>query len=193
MPSGPMRSLTVISALVCIVFIYLLLWNLLNGASDMNSATHSTHGHTGDPKPEQHGSSGQAPDHAPESAVPPAPAQSTKTPQSGPAYGTGPAGSSWSSWFSPQSWWSTEPATHGGTIDEDWNILYHLGGDGPWVQNENEVIKGEGVGPPDGCKVEQVHMLSRHAERWPTTAKGQRRFRPSTGSVLTIDRDEASR
>jgi acid phosphatase len=26
----------------------------------------------------------------------------------------------------------------------------------------------EGIGPPIGCEVEQVHMVSRHTERYPT-------------------------
>lgn len=54
-----------------------------------------------------------------------------------------------------------------------WNILHHLGGNGPWIQNTHRVIDGE-FDAPEGCKVEQVHMLSRHAERYPTSNAGGR-------------------
>ncbi|KAF2810248.1 phosphoglycerate mutase-like protein [Mytilinidion resinicola] len=63
-----------------------------------------------------------------------------------------------------------------GTAAGDWNILYHLGGNGPWIEKTEGVVEG-GVGPPKGCVVEQVHMMSRHAERFPTTKAGNRMLR----------------
>lgn len=39
-----------------------------------------------------------------------------------------------------------------------WNILYHLGGNGPWIKKVDGVVDG-GVDVPEGCKVEQVHMV----------------------------------
>ncbi|THW89001.1 phosphoglycerate mutase-like protein [Aureobasidium pullulans] len=50
----------------------------------------------------------------------------------------------------------------------DWNILYHLGGNGPWIPKADGVVEG-GLAPPEGCRVEQVHMVARHNERYPTS------------------------
>ncbi|THX01009.1 phosphoglycerate mutase-like protein [Aureobasidium pullulans] len=50
----------------------------------------------------------------------------------------------------------------------DWNILYHLGGNGPWIPKVDGVVEG-GLAPPEGCRVEQVHMVARHNERYPTS------------------------
>lgn len=41
-----------------------------------------------------------------------------------------------------------------------WNILYHVGGNGPWIQKVHGVVEG-GVGAPDGCCVDQVHIVRR--------------------------------
>jgi acid phosphatase len=81
----------------------------------------------------------------------------------------------WSSWFHPQSWILNAGRAGRGfeTVSKKWNILYHLGGNGPWIQKVEGVVEG-GIGPPDGCSVEQVHMMSRHAERYPTTRAGAR-------------------
>lgn len=43
-------------------------------------------------------------------------------------------------------------------ITKDWNILYHLGGNGPWVEKVVDVVDG-GIAVPDQCVVEQVHMV----------------------------------
>ncbi|KAL1304807.1 hypothetical protein AAFC00_003735 [Neodothiora populina] len=69
----------------------------------------------------------------------------------------------------------------------DWDLLYHLGGNGPWIRKMDGVVgglddegeregeeHGGGVGVPRGCMVDQVHMLSRHAERYPTGKAGIR-------------------
>ncbi|KAF8472654.1 multiple inositol polyphosphate phosphatase [Kalaharituber pfeilii] len=54
-----------------------------------------------------------------------------------------------------------------------WNLLYHLGGNGPWVQRVDNLVKG-GIDVPKGCKVDMVHMMSRHGERYPTQSAGER-------------------
>jgi acid phosphatase len=81
----------------------------------------------------------------------------------------------WSSWFHPQSWIPDSKGAGLGseTISKEWNILYHLGGNGPWIQKVDGIVEG-GIGPPEGCIVEQVHMMSRHAERYPTIKSGAR-------------------
>lgn len=60
-----------------------------------------------------------------------------------------------------------------GPDSTEWNLFYHLGGNGPWIP------KRDGLGHPDDplpdtCVVDQVHMLSRHAERYPTRNAGRR-------------------
>nr|AUC62758.1 phytase [Morchella importuna] len=74
-------------------------------------------------------------------------------------------------------WWSGEPdyqAASGHTVDKDeWNLLYHLGGNGPWVEKVDGVVEG-GIQVPDGCEVDMVHMMSRHGERFPTQKAGNR-------------------
>ncbi|KAF2458235.1 3-phytase B precursor [Lineolata rhizophorae] len=85
-----------------------------------------------------------------------------------------PYAASWKSWWDPhgahhndQSWLSGRRGQGGGVISHDWNILYHLGGNGPWVEKVDGTVDG-GIAVPHRCTVDQVHMLSRHAERYPT-------------------------
>lgn len=69
-------------------------------------------------------------------------------------YGS-PHVSSWSSWFHPQSSinWRSQPG-------KKRNRLYNLGRTGPWVEMLDGVLPSEGgIGPPDGCSVDQVHMV----------------------------------
>ncbi|TKA81855.1 hypothetical protein B0A55_01595 [Friedmanniomyces simplex] len=54
-----------------------------------------------------------------------------------------------------------------------WDIRYHLGGNSPWVPMISGTVDG-GIKPPPGCRVDQVHVMSRHAERYPTTLAGIR-------------------
>ncbi|KAE8845886.1 hypothetical protein PTNB73_01867 [Pyrenophora teres f. teres] len=82
-----------------------------------------------------------------------------------------PYHSSWNSWWHPQQS-RTEIEQGAGTTTEDWNILYHLGGNGPWIEKVIDVVDG-GIAPPDGCEVIQVHMMARHAERYPTRKAGK--------------------
>ena len=37
-------------------------------------------------------------------------------------------------------------------------MLYHLGGNGPWIEKVEGIVEG-GIGVPEGCRVEQVHMV----------------------------------
>lgn len=86
--------------------------------------------------------------------------------------------------YKPTSW-------RGGAAGNDKqqeDLFYHLGGNGPWIPKRRDVLE-HGVEPPEGCKVEQVHMMSRHAERYPTKNAGLRhlslleRMDESTGSL----------
>ncbi|KAF2839772.1 phosphoglycerate mutase-like protein [Patellaria atrata CBS 101060] len=85
----------------------------------------------------------------------------------------------WNVWWHPQRPFNEEhPGTEGrgqggGSISKAWNILYHLGGNGPWVEKVDGVVQ-KGIAPPLGCKIEQVHLMSRHAERYPTKKAGIR-------------------
>ncbi len=71
-----------------------------------------------------------------------------------------PHHSSWSSWWHPEALDITSSRhKHGaGAITKDWNILYHLGGNGPWVEKTVDVVEG-GIAVPQNCEVEQVHMV----------------------------------
>lgn len=40
-----------------------------------------------------------------------------------------------------------------------WNLLHHLGGNGPWIQHASSYGSQSAIEPPEGCKVEQVHMV----------------------------------
>lgn len=71
-----------------------------------------------------------------------------------------------------------------GTPTNDWNILEHLGGNGPWIQKTINVVQG-GIAVPQGCLVEQIHMMSRHAERYPTKRVG--RGDPRISFILFLD------
>lgn len=78
-----------------------------------------------------------------------------------------------------QAWWSETDyqagSSQAGCRKDEWNILYHLGGNGPWIEKIDDVVEG-GIRAPDGCEVDMVHMLSRHAERYPTKNAGIRIF-----------------
>ena len=51
---------------------------------------------------------------------------------------------------------SVHPSEHG---ESSWDILYHLGGNGPWIQKFDGILE-ENIEPPSGCEIEQVHMVS---------------------------------
>ncbi|KIX98076.1 uncharacterized protein Z520_06156 [Fonsecaea multimorphosa CBS 102226] len=54
-----------------------------------------------------------------------------------------------------------------------WNLLHHLGGNGPWIRKIDSVNYYDSP-LPKKCSIDQVHMLSRHAERYPTKSAGFR-------------------
>lgn len=58
---------------------------------------------------------------------------------------------------------SAVPATFAADSGPD---LRHLGGLGPYTSHESMGIDSD---TPDGCKVDQVIMYSRHGERYPDT------------------------
>ncbi|KAJ4313460.1 hypothetical protein N0V94_006947 [Neodidymelliopsis sp. IMI 364377] len=62
-----------------------------------------------------------------------------------------PHHSSWSSWWHPQRGDSvlTERRQGAGATIKDWNILYHLGGNGPWVEKVVDVVES-GIAVPEG-------------------------------------------
>ncbi|KAI1626603.1 3-phytase phyB [Exophiala viscosa] len=54
-----------------------------------------------------------------------------------------------------------------------WRLFYHLGGNGPWIPKIDGINYSD-ASLPEHCSVDQVHMLSRHAERYPTKSAGGR-------------------
>lgn len=50
---------------------------------------------------------------------------------------------------------------------DDWNMFYHLGGNGPWIEKSDArfgTYEKDGK-PPPGCVIDQVHMVRRIRER----------------------------
>jgi len=41
-----------------------------------------------------------------------------------------------------------------------WNLLYHLGGNGPWIPKIDGVVDG-GIATPNGCRIDMIHMVLR--------------------------------
>ncbi|KAF2737578.1 phosphoglycerate mutase-like protein [Polyplosphaeria fusca] len=108
-----------------------------------------------------------------------------------------PHHATWQSWWHPQQLLHTgqgqTSARGAGRVTKDWNILYHLGGNGPWVEKIESVVEG-GIAPPDGCDVTQVHMMARHAERYPTPAAATRMTKmlnKITNNTITLRGDLA--
>lgn len=67
-----------------------------------------------------------------------------------------PHHSSWNTWFHP---FRSLPSADAGSRQKDWNILYHLGGNGPWIEKIDGDSQSLGIAPPEGCSVDQVHMV----------------------------------
>lgn len=61
-------------------------------------------------------------------------------------------------------------ATPNQASTEQYNLIKYLGGAGPYIQHPGYGIS---TSIPDQCTVEQVHLLSRHGERFPSKGKGQ--------------------
>ncbi|CAI7575601.1 unnamed protein product [Penicillium pancosmium] len=108
---------------------------------------------------------------------------------------------SWKTWFHPLQ----VPAEGGpNTHRKGWNLLQHLGGNGPWIEKIDDRGESSNLAPPEGCSIEQVHLMSRHGERYPTNSAGNRmliflsfivstinKFRP--GHLELLDRFKALR
>lgn len=54
---------------------------------------------------------------------------------------------------------------------EQYNLVKFLGGAGPYIQHPGFGISTD---IPDQCTLEQVHLLLRHGERYPSTSKGKK-------------------
>ena len=52
---------------------------------------------------------------------------------------------------------SSDRIRNSSEIKGSWDILYHMGGNGPWIPNVHG-IEG-GIEPPAKCRVDQVHMV----------------------------------
>lgn len=48
--------------------------------------------------------------------------------------------------------------------EKPWNIMYHMGGNSPWIPKLSGIVDG-GIEPSAGCRVEQVHMVGGHRKR----------------------------
>lgn len=60
---------------------------------------------------------------------------------------------SWNTWFHPSRTVTTEKP-------KGWNQHYYLGGNGPWVEMiDDENLNLGSIHPPEGCFVDQVHMV----------------------------------
>ena len=43
----------------------------------------------------------------------------------------------------------------------DWDIMRHLGGNSPWIVHKSAALPDiDSMLPPNGCEVEQIHMVS---------------------------------
>ncbi|SMY23758.1 unnamed protein product [Zymoseptoria tritici ST99CH_1A5] len=67
---------------------------------------------------------------------------------------------------------ASSDSSHGqAQLVKDFDIIkQYLGQISPYHDNADNVFGVKHVGLPDGCQVEQVHTLQRHAERFPTGA-----------------------
>lgn len=68
-----------------------------------------------------------------------------------------------------QSVFQNVAAPHQASI-EQYNIVKYLGGSGPYIQNSGYGISTE---IPEKCTIEQVQMISRHGERFPSKGDGK--------------------
>lgn len=54
----------------------------------------------------------------------------------------------------------------------DWDVLRHLGGNSPWMA-KTEGVSSHASEVPANCYIDQIHMMSRHGERYPTFRTGE--------------------
>lgn len=62
---------------------------------------------------------------------------------------------SWKTWFHPSQSKATGSKQ---PLVKEWNVLHHLGGNGPWIENAGEGAASN-LAPPDGCSLDQVHLV----------------------------------
>lgn len=69
---------------------------------------------------------------------------------------TFPRVASWKTWFHPLQF----PTASGPRQDrKGWNLLQHLGGNGPWIEKIDDRAESSNLAPPGGCSIEQVHLV----------------------------------
>ena len=47
------------------------------------------------------------------------------------------------------------------TVKADWNVMYHQGGNSPWIPKVRGIEDDNNIDTPSGCRVDQVHMVGR--------------------------------
>jgi acid phosphatase len=67
-----------------------------------------------------------------------------------------PHSASWRSWYHPLQ---SQQNHRTKSLKKEWNILHHLGGNGPWVEKLDEGGTTPDLAPPPGCSIDQVHMV----------------------------------
>jgi hypothetical protein len=72
---------------------------------------------------------------------------------------TSPYSASWRSWFHP---FQRQSGSRYRSLKKKWNVLHHLGGNGPWVEMLDEGGISPDLAPPPGCVIDQVHMVCRY-------------------------------
>lgn len=83
-----------------------------------------------------------------------APLTQTRGPQIQVPGAATPHSASWKTWFHPLQ--AQPNATR--ESSEEWNLFQHLGGNGPWIEKSGSNDEMS-IAPPEGCSVDQVHMV----------------------------------
>lgn len=74
-----------------------------------------------------------------------------------------PHQASWITWFHPLQD-TTEYQSEG--EPNNWNLFHHLGGYGPWIEKSGTEGEVSSLAPPDGCRIDQVHMVGTYLQCW---------------------------
>ena len=72
-----------------------------------------------------------------------------------------PHQANWITWFHPFQD-TTEPNFR--QEPKNWNLFHHLGGYGPWIEKSGPEGEVSSLAPPDGCRIDQVHMVSAYLQ-----------------------------
>ncbi|GMF74204.1 unnamed protein product [Aspergillus oryzae] len=80
---------------------------------------------------------------------------------------------SWNAWYNPLR------SGQVGYQANDWNILYHLGGNGPWIEKIDE-LETPGLEPPKGCVIDQHFASGFFGLDWAKTEKAALEIIPET-------------